>query len=513
MSQSSDRIRLVVLFGGGRARRLVRAAHVLRAAEPGRYEPVAIGITREGQWVVAEDAVASLEAGAAGLPETLSAEGPDVEPQAALVPPTPVRPWSSSRCSTARWARTAPSRACSSSWALRTWGPGCSARRSPWTRPRPRRSWPRPASRRPATGPSGTWRWTPPSWRAVDELGLPALVKPANLGSSIGVTKVHTLDELHAAVELALSYDEWVLIEEAIEGREIELSVLGNTDLRVSVPGEVRPAAEFYDYEDKYLDGRAELIIPAAPDPVTARFQDLASPGVRALRAGWDGLGGFLYEGENGGSALNEINTIPGFTPISMTQAQGGVRGSLQPAHQRAGAVGRRAPRAPVEDPAHLADVPVSWAPDLRWRSPPRDSFGEGPRGRRLALVLRHVPCRQVMALARRGGRGCGGVARGRSVGGHWLADGRLLVVAMRTRRLLRLDSDGLAEVADMTPHAPSTATTTWSWTAATTPMWATRWGPLRRPGAAEHNARPRHPGMAKPEWWPMTWHSRTAWS
>src|SRR5687767_14619102 len=122
--------------------------------------------------------------------------------------------------------------------------------------------------------------------QAATELGLPVFVKPANLGSSIGVTKARTLDELHAAVELALSYDEWVIVEEAIDAREIELSVLGNTELRVSVPGEVRPAAEFYDYEDKYLDGRAELVIPAPlPDDVTARFQELALEAFRVLRA------------------------------------------------------------------------------------------------------------------------------------------------------------------------------------------------------------------------------------
>ena len=93
----------------------------------------------------------------------------------------------------------------------------------------------------------------------------------------MGVTKVHDAAELAAAVEVALRYDEWVVVEEAIIGREIELAVLGNREPRVSVPGEIVPGAEFYDYEDKYLDGRAKLLVPAPlPADVAERFQALA---------------------------------------------------------------------------------------------------------------------------------------------------------------------------------------------------------------------------------------------
>ena len=156
-----------------------------------------------------------------------------------------------------------------------------------------------------------------PSWS--HELGLPLFVKPANMGSSIGVSKAHDLAEVQAALDLAFSYDEYVVAEEAIVGREIEVAVLGNTDLRVSVPGEIRPGAEFYDYEDKYLDGAADLIIPAdLPHEVRAELEDLARRSFRALRV--EGLGrvDFLYEEDGRGLLLNEINTIPGFTPISM---------------------------------------------------------------------------------------------------------------------------------------------------------------------------------------------------
>jgi D-alanine-D-alanine ligase len=144
-------------------------------------------------------------------------------------------------------------------------------------------------------------------------------VKPANMGSSVGVTKAHDRAELDAAIELALQYDESLVIEESIVGREIECAVLGNLDPRASLPGEIRPGAEFYDYADKYQSGTAELIIPADLSPeVTAELREMA---VRAFRAlGCEGMArvDFFYEEGGRGLLVNEINTIPGFTPISM---------------------------------------------------------------------------------------------------------------------------------------------------------------------------------------------------
>jgi D-alanine-D-alanine ligase len=102
----------------------------------------------------------------------------------------------------------------------------------------------------------------------ADELGLPCFVKPANMGSSVGVSKASTVEELRDAIEHALTYDEWVVVEEAVTGREIEVAVLGNTDPEASVPGEIVPGAEFYSYEDKYVTDGAQLLVPAplAPD-------------------------------------------------------------------------------------------------------------------------------------------------------------------------------------------------------------------------------------------------------
>lgn len=104
--------------------------------------------------------------------------------------------------------------------------------------------------------------------RAISELGLPAFVKPANMGSSIGVKKAKTRDEISSALKQSFEYDEWALIEEAVVGREIEVAILGNQTARASVPGEIIPGKEFYDYEDKYLGDLAKLLVPA---PLTAQ--------------------------------------------------------------------------------------------------------------------------------------------------------------------------------------------------------------------------------------------------
>ena len=126
--------------------------------------------------------------------------------------------------------------------------------------------------------------------------------------------------ELRAqAVELALRYDEVVVIEEGVVGREIEVAVLGNNEPETSVPGEVRPGAEFYDYEDKYINGAAALMIPAElPADEAERVRELAVRSFRALRCSGMARVDFFFEEGGRGWLLNEANTIPGFTPHSM---------------------------------------------------------------------------------------------------------------------------------------------------------------------------------------------------
>ena len=153
----------------------------------------------------------------------------------------------------------------------------------------------------------------------LTELGSPVFVKPANMGSSVGVSRAETVEEVNAALDLAASYDEWLVVEEGIDGREIEIAVLGNRSPRTSVPGEIVAGDAFYTYEDKYQDGVAKLLIPAPLDDAeVAEMSKLAIDAYKALRV--DGLAraDFFYEPGGRGWLVNELNTLPGFTPISM---------------------------------------------------------------------------------------------------------------------------------------------------------------------------------------------------
>jgi D-alanine-D-alanine ligase len=156
--------------------------------------------------------------------------------------------------------------------------------------------------------------------RIASALGYPVFVKPANLGSSVGISKVKSAAELGDAMELALQFDRKVVIEAAIpDAREIECAVLGNDDPQASIPGEIVPSREFYDYEAKYLDEGSKALIPAPL--TTGQVDEVQRLSVAAFRA-VDGAGmarvDFLIAGGSGEIYLNEVNTIPGFTTISM---------------------------------------------------------------------------------------------------------------------------------------------------------------------------------------------------
>jgi D-alanine-D-alanine ligase len=152
------------------------------------------------------------------------------------------------------------------------------------------------------------------------DLGLPLFVKPANLGSSVGISKVKDWEELPAALDTAFTFDRRAVVEAAVpEAREIECAILGNDEPDASLPGEVLPSREFYDYEAKYIDGASQTVVPADLDAETvARVQALSIAAFRAI----DGAGmarvDFLLPRRSGALVLNEINTIPGFTTISM---------------------------------------------------------------------------------------------------------------------------------------------------------------------------------------------------
>lgn len=155
---------------------------------------------------------------------------------------------------------------------------------------------------------------------AVAALGLPVFVKPANMGSSVGISKVKTADELAPAVDAAFEFDRKVVVEAGVPGaREIECAVLGNDDPETSLPGEVVPSREFYDYEAKYLDEGSRTIVPAELAPVEAAdVRRLAVEAFRAIDAAGLSRVDFLMDGGTRALWVNEINTMPGFTTISM---------------------------------------------------------------------------------------------------------------------------------------------------------------------------------------------------
>lgn len=151
------------------------------------------------------------------------------------------------------------------------------------------------------------------------ELPLPFFVKPACLGSSVGISKIKESGQIPAAVEKAFHYDRKILVEEGIQGRELECSVLGNDNPEASLPGEIIAFREFYDYDDKYLEGKTRFGIPAELTPSQTR--EVQSLSVEAFKAiGCSGMArvDFLMDGKTEKIFVSEINTIPGFTEISM---------------------------------------------------------------------------------------------------------------------------------------------------------------------------------------------------
>ena len=155
--------------------------------------------------------------------------------------------------------------------------------------------------------------------KICEHLPFPMFVKPANLGSSVGISKVRDARELEAAVALAAQYDRKVIVERGIAGRELECAVLGNDRPMASLPCEILPSREFYDYDDKYLLDRAETKLPAdLPAEKTEELRRLAVECYRAVECEGMGRVDFLLEGSTEKLYINEINTIPGFTSISM---------------------------------------------------------------------------------------------------------------------------------------------------------------------------------------------------
>ncbi|MBE9155788.1 D-alanine--D-alanine ligase [Nodosilinea sp. LEGE 06152] len=155
--------------------------------------------------------------------------------------------------------------------------------------------------------------------RIEAELGYPCFVKPANLGSSVGIAKATTRKELEAALDSAASYDRRIIVETGVVAREVECAILGNGNPRASVPGEITFQSDFYDYDTKYTSGQSQHTIPAqVPEDVARRIQEMAVTAFQAVDAAGIARVDFFYIEATGEILINEINTLPGFTATSM---------------------------------------------------------------------------------------------------------------------------------------------------------------------------------------------------
>ena len=312
MPAVSDRTPLFVLFGGRSAEHdvsCVTARHVLAAIRRNRYDVVPIGITRDGTWhrsTESSDAEALDPTGEPVDPLRLFSDaGPDAVVLPLLHGPLGEDGTVQGLCEVADIAY-AGAGVLGSALAMDKIA----------------------AKRMLDAAGIAQARWiglnadeiidsTPRD--LLEELGAPVFVKPANMGSSVGVSRADEEGALAEALELASRYDEWIVVEEAIVGREIEISVLGNRQPRTSLPGEIVAGADFYTYEDKYHDGLAKLLIPAPLSEVEiVTMAAIAVNAYRTLRVEGLARADFFYEPEGRGWLVNELNTMPGFTPISM---------------------------------------------------------------------------------------------------------------------------------------------------------------------------------------------------
>ncbi|MCD6030637.1 MAG: D-alanine/D-alanine ligase [Thermomicrobiales bacterium] len=323
------KVRVAVIFGGqsGEHDVSLRSAHtVMGALDPDRYEIVPIGITREGRWLTAGDPFAALTATsplfaltdgeptqqpavalAEAAPPAVFAEGVDVVfpvlhgpmgedgtvqgfLELTRVPYVGAGVLGSALSMDKAMAKTVLAQE--------------GLPQAPW-RLITRKEWER--------DPEGCTDWV------GETLGFPCFVKPANMGSSVGVVKAHDPSEFPAAMTQAGGYDRRILIEAAIDARELEISVLGNDEPIASVVGEVVPGNEFYDYNAKYVDDNSDLLVPAPIDGATmAEIQEMAITAFRALDLAGMARVDFFMERDTDRIYLNEVNTIPGFTAISM---------------------------------------------------------------------------------------------------------------------------------------------------------------------------------------------------
>ena len=334
-----QRLRVLLIFGGRSAEHdvsRVTAVAVARALDPARYDVVPLAITTEGEWLLADTARVAIEAGPSALPAAFAVDGVPASGLGDLV---------------AQPAASAPARARGAFDVdvvlpllhgpygedgtvqglleladLPYVGSGVVGSAVAMDKVMMKRAFAACGLATPRHLVFRDGHDIEALLDAVDaELGYPCFVKPANLGSSVGVSKAVDRAALAAACAVALEFDEWLLVEEAIHGREIEVAVLGDDPPEASQPGEVVPGAEFYSYADKYEHDDARLLAPAPLTDEQARAaRELAVSAFEACRCEAMARVDLFLEEEGPGGApgrgflVNEVNTIPGFTPISM---------------------------------------------------------------------------------------------------------------------------------------------------------------------------------------------------
>ena len=334
MSPSPDRrLRIMLLFGGQSAEHdvsRVSAVAVARALDPSRYDVVPVAITREGRWLLADRARAALETG--HWPSAFEVDGAPVRlaERRAGIGSSVVRLESGGNPLGAvdvafpllhgPYGEDGTVQGLLELAGLPYVGSGVLGSAVGMDKVMMKRAFtacglatPRYVALRDDSVSKAELD------RCEDQLGYPCFVKPANLGSSVGVSRATDRAGLEEAVEVALRFDEWILVEEGVAGREIEVAVLGDRPPEASLPGEIVPGDDFYTYEDKYLDDAAELKAPTDLDPDrTAEVRRLAVAAFEACRCEAMARVDFFLEEPGRGFLVNEVNTIPGFTPISM---------------------------------------------------------------------------------------------------------------------------------------------------------------------------------------------------
>jgi D-alanine-D-alanine ligase len=329
----TDRIRILLLFGGRSAEHdvsRVTAVAVAKALDPARYEVVPVAITTDGRWLTASGARRALEAGEHALPAAFAVEGEPVGDFGTLATRSSAAapPVSSSALGRVDvvfpllhgpYGEDGTVQGLLELADLPYVGSGVVGSAVGMDKVMMKRAFAAGGLPTPRHLVHRDGHDVVAFADAVEsELGLPCFVKPANMGSSVGVAKAHDRAELDAAIDAAAAFDEWVLAEEAVGGREIEVGILGDDPPLASVPGEVVPGAEFYDYADKYEAGRAQILVPAPLDD--ARRDEVRALAVRAFEAcRLDAMArvDFFFEEGGRGFLVNEVNSIPGFTPIS----------------------------------------------------------------------------------------------------------------------------------------------------------------------------------------------------